>query len=90
MRREGSTNTIEEEEEARLLQAEVDEVHERSRIPRRFYVLGFILTFLVLFFFFALILWGASHNKHPIVTVNVCSNSFFSIKRTLTRYQDKK
>jgi hypothetical protein len=67
-----------EEEDAGLLQAEVDdEVRERNGIQRRVYVLGFILTFLVLFFFFAFILWGASHNKHPIVTVNVCSNFFF-------------
>ncbi|KAF3337686.1 Late embryogenesis abundant protein [Carex littledalei] len=58
------------EEEAGLLQEEVDEEQKRKGIRRRFYVLGFMFAFLVLFFFFALILWGASHNKHPIVTVN--------------------
>lgn len=65
------------EEETGLLEEEVDEEQKRKGIPRRFYVLGFMFAFLVLFFFFALILWGASHNKHPIVTVNVCT-IFFS------------
>lgn len=58
------------EEEAGLLEEEVDEDDEKG-IPRRCYVLGFVFAFLVLFFFFTLILWGASHNKHPIVTMSV-------------------
>ncbi|OAY79387.1 hypothetical protein ACMD2_06113 [Ananas comosus] len=45
----------------------LDEEGERRGIPRRCYVLGFVTAFLVLFFFFALILWGASHNQKPIV-----------------------
>ncbi|XP_020106512.1 uncharacterized protein LOC109722786 [Ananas comosus] len=47
----------------------LDEEGERRGIPRRCYVLGFVTAFLVLFFFFALILWGASHNQKPIVTM---------------------
>ncbi|KAJ4814127.1 hypothetical protein LUZ62_026693 [Rhynchospora pubera] len=58
------------EEEAGLLEEEVDEMEERKGLPRRCYVLGFMLAFLVLFFFFALILWGASHNKHPIISMD--------------------
>ncbi|KAL6652901.1 hypothetical protein ACP70R_011826 [Stipagrostis hirtigluma subsp. patula] len=42
-----------------------------SGLPKRWrYGLGFVAAFFALFFFFALILWGASHNQRPIVTMN--------------------
>ncbi|KAJ3675171.1 hypothetical protein LUZ60_004213 [Juncus effusus] len=66
--REGRTIT---EEDGLLREEMEDETEEREGIPRRWcYVIGFVLAFLILFFFFALILWGASHNKHPVVTMN--------------------
>uniref|UniRef100_A0A0D9W510 Uncharacterized protein n=1 Tax=Leersia perrieri TaxID=77586 RepID=A0A0D9W510_9ORYZ len=40
-------------------------------LPRRWrYGIGFVGAFFVLFFFFALILWGASHNQKPVVSIN--------------------
>ncbi|KAL6885898.1 hypothetical protein ACP4OV_010159 [Aristida adscensionis] len=40
-------------------------------LPKRCrYGLGFVGAFFALFFFFALILWGASHNQRPVVTMN--------------------
>ncbi|XP_073014056.1 uncharacterized protein [Typha latifolia] len=48
----------------------LEEGEERKGVPRRCYVLGFVLAFFVLFFFFALILWGASHNQRPVVTMH--------------------
>ncbi|XP_062225655.1 uncharacterized protein LOC133924226 [Phragmites australis] len=39
-------------------------------LPRRWrYALGFAGAFFALFFFFALILWGASRNQRPVVTM---------------------
>jgi hypothetical protein len=34
------------------------------------YGLGFVAAFFALFFFFALVLWGASRNQKPVVSVN--------------------
>ncbi|XP_076944231.1 uncharacterized protein LOC143614786 [Bidens hawaiensis] len=45
-----------------------DEQPERS-IPRRCYVLGFIICFLILFFMFALILYGAAKPQKPKLTM---------------------
>ncbi|XP_076949383.1 uncharacterized protein LOC143622009 [Bidens hawaiensis] len=45
-----------------------DEQPERS-IPRRCYVLGFIIIFLILFFMFALILYGAAKPQKPKLTM---------------------
>ncbi|KAF0893821.1 hypothetical protein E2562_029706 [Oryza meyeriana var. granulata] len=40
-------------------------------LPKRWrYALGFVGAFFALFFFFALILWGASHNQKPVVSIN--------------------
>ncbi|TVU14497.1 hypothetical protein EJB05_37970, partial [Eragrostis curvula] len=40
-------------------------------LPKRWrYGLGFVGAFFALFFFFALILWGASHNQRPVVTMH--------------------
>lgn len=40
-------------------------------LPRRCYVLAFILGFVVLFSMFALILWGASRPMKPKITMKV-------------------
>ncbi|KAL2481135.1 glycosyl hydrolase family 81 protein [Abeliophyllum distichum] len=47
----------------------LDEEGGYKGIPRRCYLLAFIVGFFVLFTFFALILWGAIRNQKPIVTV---------------------
>uniref|UniRef100_J3LXY5 Uncharacterized protein n=1 Tax=Oryza brachyantha TaxID=4533 RepID=J3LXY5_ORYBR len=40
-------------------------------LPKRWrYALGFVGAFFALFFFFALILWGASHNQKPVLSIN--------------------
>lgn len=54
------------EEEGLLDDEDVD-----RGIPRRCYVLAFVVGFFVLFTFFSLILWGASRNQKPIVTMKV-------------------
>ncbi|WOL11173.1 hypothetical protein Cni_G19935 [Canna indica] len=51
-----------------------------KKIPRRFYVLGFVVLFLLLFFLFALILWGASHNQNPEVTMNSITIESFNVQ----------
>lgn len=38
-------------------------------LPRRCYVAGFVLGFFVMFFFFALILWGASRPQKPRIAM---------------------
>lgn len=40
-------------------------------LPRRCYVLAFVVGFFVLFSFFALILWGASRPQKPKITMRV-------------------
>lgn len=49
----------------------LDEEGGHRGIPRRCYVLAFVVGFFVLFTFFSLILWGASRNQKPIVTMKV-------------------
>ncbi|KAL8213748.1 hypothetical protein R6Q57_003197 [Mikania cordata] len=44
-----------------------DDDESEKRIPRRCYVLGFIICFLILFSLFALILYGASKPQKPKV-----------------------
>uniref|UniRef100_A0ACD5UPQ1 Uncharacterized protein n=1 Tax=Avena sativa TaxID=4498 RepID=A0ACD5UPQ1_AVESA len=42
-----------------------------SALPKKVrYGIGFVAAFFALFFFFALILWGASRNQKPVVSVN--------------------
>ncbi|KAI3686808.1 hypothetical protein L1987_80497 [Smallanthus sonchifolius] len=55
-------NSIEEE-------TLLDDDESGKSIPRRCYVLGFILCFLILFFLFALILYGASKPQKPKLTM---------------------
>ncbi|XP_042040852.1 uncharacterized protein LOC121786310 [Salvia splendens] len=47
----------------------LDDDGARRGVPRRCYFPVFVLGFLVLFSFFALILWGASRNQKPRVTM---------------------
>lgn len=42
-------------------------------VPRRCYFLAFVVGFFLLFTFFSLILWGASRNQKPVVTMKVSS-----------------
>ncbi|KAL9238001.1 hypothetical protein vseg_012483 [Gypsophila vaccaria] len=47
----------------------LDDEENQKPLPRRCYVLAFILGFLVLFSLFALILWGAARPQKPKITV---------------------
>lgn len=49
----------------------LDDDGARGGIPRRCYVLAFVLSFFALFAFFSLVLWGASRNQKPVVTMKV-------------------
>lgn len=49
----------------------LDDDGAHKGIPRRCYVLAFVLAFFVLFAFFSLVLWGASRNQKPVVTMKV-------------------
>ncbi|KAE8820022.1 hypothetical protein D1007_01989 [Hordeum vulgare] len=62
-------------EEEGLLMEDDDDADGRaggfSALPKKVrYGLGFVGAFLVLFAFFALVLWGASRNQKPVVSVN--------------------
>ncbi|XP_073274900.1 uncharacterized protein [Primulina huaijiensis] len=46
-----------------------EEGGRRGGVSRRCYMVAFVLGFFVLFSFFALILWGASRNQKPVVTM---------------------
>lgn len=69
-------NDIDAIEEEGLL----DEEGERRGVPRRCYVLGFVVAFFVLFSFFALVLWGASRNQTPVVTMKSIGFDTFDIQ----------
>lgn len=49
----------------------LDDDRVQKPIPKRCYVLGFIICFLILFFLFALILYGASKPQKPTITMRV-------------------
>ncbi|CAM0904632.1 unnamed protein product [Alopecurus aequalis] len=62
-------------EEEGLLMEDEDDNDGRgggfSALPKKVrYGLGFVGAFFALFFFFALILWGASRNQKPVVSIN--------------------
>lgn len=48
-----------------------EEDENKGLIPRGCYFMVFVVGFCVLFSFFALILWGASRNQKPSITVQV-------------------
>ncbi|KAJ0789667.1 hypothetical protein HanPI659440_Chr05g0206201 [Helianthus annuus] len=66
-------NSIEEEA---LLDDDVSE----KRIPRRCYVLGFVVCFLVLFFVFAGILYGAAKPQKPKLTLTSIAFERFMVQ----------
>lgn len=73
-RRGGRHKTCDVIEEEGLLEDEED----AKGLPRRCYVLAFILAFFLLFSFFALILWGASRNQKPEITMkSITFENFF-------------
>ncbi|URE12741.1 Late embryogenesis abundant protein [Musa troglodytarum] len=47
----------------------LEDEREEKGLPRRCYCLAFLLGFVILFSFFALILWGASRSQKPEITV---------------------
>ncbi|KAK4751434.1 hypothetical protein SAY87_004916 [Trapa incisa] len=47
----------------------LDDEGHRKGLPRRCYVLAFVLGFFILFSFFSLILWGASKPQKPKITM---------------------
>lgn len=58
----------------------LDEEGGKRGIPRRCYVLAFVVGFFLLFTFFSLILWGASRNQKPIVTMKSITFDRFIIQ----------
>uniref|UniRef100_A0A5B7BL83 Late embryogenesis abundant protein LEA-2 subgroup domain-containing protein n=1 Tax=Davidia involucrata TaxID=16924 RepID=A0A5B7BL83_DAVIN len=58
----------------------LDDDGSNRGLPRRcFYFLAFLVGFFVLFSFFSLILWGASRNQKPIITMKSISFDQFVI-----------
>ncbi|RWW83644.1 hypothetical protein BHE74_00007843 [Ensete ventricosum] len=49
----------------------LEDEREEKGLPRRCYYLAFLLGFVILFSFFALILWGASRSQMPEITMKV-------------------
>ncbi|CAL9094987.1 unnamed protein product [Musa acuminata var. zebrina] len=47
----------------------LEDEREEKGLPRRCYYLAFLLGFVILFSFFALILWGASRSQKPEITM---------------------
>lgn len=66
-------NSIEEE-------GLLDDDDYEKPIPRRCYVLGFVISFLILFFLFALILYGAAKPQKPKVTMKSITFEKFGIQ----------
>lgn len=58
----------------------LDDDGARGGIPRRCYVLAFVLAFFALFAFFSLVLWGASRNQKPVVTMKSITFNGFVIQ----------
>ncbi|KAE9449672.1 hypothetical protein C3L33_18429, partial [Rhododendron williamsianum] len=58
----------------------LDDDGARGGIPRRWYVLAFVLAFFALFAFFSLVLWGASRNQKPVVTMKSITFNGFVIQ----------
>ncbi|KAK3423239.1 uncharacterized protein LOC104447885 [Eucalyptus grandis] len=57
------------------------EEEDRARgLPRRCYYLAFVLGFFILFSFFSLILWGASKNQKPRITMRSITFEQFKIQ----------
>ncbi|GAB2282623.1 hypothetical protein Dimus_017162 [Dionaea muscipula] len=67
-----------EEEEIFLIDAGDD---ERTRGCRtRCWFVGFVVAFFVLFSFFSLVLWGASRNHRPIITIKSVEFESFDVQ----------
>ncbi|GMP27967.1 hypothetical protein CsSME_00003718 [Camellia sinensis var. sinensis] len=58
----------------------LDDDDANRGIPRRCYFLAFVVGFFVLFSFFSLVLWGASRNQKPIITMKSISFNNFVIQ----------
>ncbi|XP_062101642.1 uncharacterized protein LOC133807371 [Humulus lupulus] len=80
--RGGSTKDQKQWKECAVIEEEgLLEAEDRQKgLPRRCYVLAFILGFFVLFSFFSLILWGASKPMKPKITVKSIKFDQFKIQ----------
>ncbi|XP_031119871.1 uncharacterized protein LOC116023056 [Ipomoea triloba] len=58
----------------------LEEDRSRKPLPRRCYVLAFLLGFFVLFSFFALILWGASRPQKPKISMKTITFESFAVQ----------
>ncbi|CAL1396039.1 unnamed protein product [Linum trigynum] len=58
----------------------LEDEERRRGIPRRCYVLAFVMGFFVLFSFFSLILWGASRPQKPKITMKCIKFEHFNIQ----------
>lgn len=58
----------------------LEDEERRKGIPRRCYVLAFVLGFFVLFSFFSLILWGASRPMKPKITMKSIRFGHFQVQ----------
>lgn len=58
----------------------LDDELKRKGIRRRCYVLAFFMGFFLLFTFFSLVLWGASRNQKPAITMKSISFDQFLIQ----------
>ncbi|KAG5613066.1 hypothetical protein H5410_024347 [Solanum commersonii] len=58
----------------------LDDDRSSKSLPRRCYVLAFVVGFFILFSFFALILWGASRPQKPKITMRTIKFDHFGIQ----------
>ncbi|GAA0164930.1 hypothetical protein Leryth_008231 [Lithospermum erythrorhizon] len=58
----------------------LDDEYGHKGMPRRCYVLAFVVGFFVLFTLFSLILWGASRSQKPVVTMRSITYNEFVIQ----------
>lgn len=58
----------------------LDDEEREKGLPRRCYVLAFVVGFFVLFTFFALILWGASKPQKPVIGMRSITIERFSVQ----------
>ncbi|KAH8488028.1 hypothetical protein H0E87_023919 [Populus deltoides] len=58
----------------------LDDEERRKGLPRKCYFLAFVLGFFILFSFFSLILWGASKQQKPKITMKSVTFEQFRIQ----------
>ncbi|KAL2512671.1 hypothetical protein Adt_18271 [Abeliophyllum distichum] len=58
----------------------LEDEESRKGLPRRCYILAFVVGFFVLFSFFALVLWGASKPQKPKITMKSITFERFGVQ----------